>query len=200
MSIRPERPELKEITAYKKKLNWGEIPTVYHMLASSLGELDGILIHGFDSAFKQLLDPNSWNLNLLGGTRDEDGFIVLKEKPKISLQHVYDDNTYELHCYPVIQGERFEGAARGEALCPFVIWQPETMRILFRVSSLVSFMVYNFQRGDDADLELIKFAHFKVHQLINLLKESFEVTEVKGYSIAEFYTEIKRRNSENGFN
>ncbi|NQY63726.1 MAG: hypothetical protein HRT38_08300 [Alteromonadaceae bacterium] len=193
MSVRPDYPELKEINAYKKELNWGEVPTIYHMLATSVGELDGILTHGFDSGYKHILDPQTWNLSLLGGSRDVAGNIEVKNKPQIMLQHVYDDTTYELHCYPVVNGERFDGAAKGDAMCPFVIWQPATMRMLFRINNLTSFMMYNFQRGDEADLELIKFTHFKVQKLISILRESFDIIETKGYSIADFYLEIRRR-------
>ncbi|NQY35452.1 MAG: hypothetical protein HRT37_10870 [Alteromonadaceae bacterium] len=197
MSVRPDYPELKEINAYKKKLNWGEIATIYHMLATSVGELDGILTHGFDSGYKHILDPHTWNLSLLGGSRDPFGNIEVKNKPQIMLQHSYDDTTYELHCFPVVNGERFDEAAKGDPMCPFVIWQPQTMRMLFRISSLTSFMMYNFQSGDEADFELIKFAHFKVQKLISILRESFDIIDIKGYNIAEFYLEIRRRHSNN---
>ena len=35
---------------------------------SSISDIDGILTHGFDSAFKQLLDQNNWNSDALEGS------------------------------------------------------------------------------------------------------------------------------------
>ena len=61
MSELSDNPSLKEINAYKKKINWGDIPTIYHLATSSISDLDGILTHGFNSAFKQLLDQQNWN-------------------------------------------------------------------------------------------------------------------------------------------
>ena len=62
MSELSDNPNLKEINAYKKKLNWGDVPAIYHLAATSISDVDGILTHGFDSAFKQLLDrSNNWN-------------------------------------------------------------------------------------------------------------------------------------------
>jgi hypothetical protein len=66
--------------------------------------------------------------------------------------------------------------------------------MLFRVNSLVAFAINCYQNGDEADVALIKFSHYKVAQLITTLSESFHITEVKGYSIAEFYREIAKRN------
>jgi hypothetical protein len=184
---------LKEITAYKKKLNWGEVPAIYHMASSSLSDVDGILTHGFDSAYKTLFNKSNWNLDLLGGYKDEQGNLLVERKPKISLRHVFDEQHYELHCYPIVKGERLVGALAEHALCPFNIWRPETMQMLFRISSLVAFIIYTFKNGDKADLLLIKYAHRRVEELILELRKSFDITEIKGYSIAEFCKEIYRR-------
>lgn len=193
MNHLPENPDLKDISAYKKKLTWGEVPAIFHMTNSSVSELEGILTHGFDSAFKRLFNKNIWNLELLGAYNDEQGNIQVKDKPRICLKHVYDEQHYELHCFPMIQNEKVHYGVAKHPLCPFDNWTPETMRMLFRVNSIVSFILYSFQNGDAADMALIKYAHKKVAHLIGIINESFEVVEVIGYNIAEFCQEIDQR-------
>ena len=193
MSKTSKKPDLKAINALKKKLNWGEVPAIYHMVATSAGDLDSILTHGFESGFTNLLNKNNWNLAKLGGTKDERGNITVQYKPKISLRHVYNEMGYELHCYPFVGGERVNRNLVDYPHCPFKTWIPEAMRRLFRVNSLVSFIVFIVQNGDDADYQLIKHIYHRVEELIDHLRESFEVVEVRGYTIAEFYNEVDKR-------
>jgi len=194
MSSLSSKSNLKEINAYKKKINWGDVSTIYHMFSTSVGDLDGILTHGFDSAYKQVLNPNTWNLDLLGASKNADGSLHVESKPQISLRHEYNEMGYELHCYPVIDGKNITQNMTNKANCPFNNWLPEKMQMLFRVNSLVAFAIYSFQNGDEADIALLKFAHYKVEELITILSESFQIFAVKGYSIAEFYQEIAKRN------
>ena len=188
------KPNLKEINAHKKQLTWGDVPAIYHLVSTSLGELDGILSHGFDSTYKQILDRNSWNLTALGGQKDSQGKITVKVKPQIILQHDYNDMGYELHCYPVIGGEKVFLPLVNDPRCPFQSWLPKSMQMLFRINSLVAFSIFTYQSGDEADLALVKYAYFRVKELISILSESFDILAVEGYSIAEFYQEIDKRN------
>lgn len=188
-----ELTDLKTINAYKKKLNWGEIPAIFHMASSSISELEGILTHGFDSAYKRLLNKSTWNLSYLEGYTDTDGSIQVKKKPKIILRHAYTEHNYELHCYPVVHGEMVTTRILNNPYSPFENWIPEIMRRLFRISSLISFIIYTFQNGDKADLALIHYSHLKVQELIGILEESFDIVKIKGYNIAEFCKEIYRR-------
>jgi len=187
MSSLNEHTTLKEINAFKRKINWGDVPAIFHLVSSSLGDLDGILTHGFDSAYKRILNPETWNLALLEASKDPQGNLIVKHKPKIVLRHEYNDMGYELHCYPVLH-------TNSEASCPFLNWLPESTQMLFRINSLVAFSIFCFQSGDDGDTALIKFAHQRVEELILNLTESFQVIEVKGYNIAQFYQEIAKRN------
>ncbi|NMP32480.1 hypothetical protein HII17_12990 [Thalassotalea sp. M1531] len=196
MSEPSQMPGLKEINSHKKKLNWGEVPAIYHMVATSAGDLDGILTHGFESGYKNLLNKENWNLPKLGGHKDENGVITVQYKPKISLRHVHSEMGYELHCYPNVNGERVNRNMIDYAHCPFKQWIPETMRRLFRVNTLSNFIMYIVQNGDEADLALIKHIYFRVEELIKLLAESFDVIDVRGYTIAEFYQEAYKRKDE----
>jgi len=190
MSELPITSSLKEITAYKKKLCWGDVPSIYHMAASSIGDMDGILTHGFDSAYKQLFNKSNWNITFLEGCKNDNSG---PQKPKILLRHCYNEQNYELHCYPIVKGEPVIVPLSQHPLCSFERWSPENMQMLFRVSSLISFIVYTFQSGDEADLALIKFSHKRVQELIHKLSQSFEIVDIKGYSIAEFCKELHSR-------
>jgi len=194
-----EKPTLKEINAYKKKLNWGDSPTIFQMAINSIGDIDSILSHGFDSAYRQLFNINTWNLAFLGSFQDEKGNVVVKTKPKISLLHVFTEQHYELHCFPITFGEKVVTSQQGNPLCPFTTWVPETMQMLFRISSFIPFMTYNVQGGDEADLALIKFAFYRVEELIENLSKSFNIVEVDGINIAEFYRDVcvKKQQLEN---
>ncbi len=194
MSSLSPKANLKEINAYKKKINWGDVSTIYHMLSTSIGDLDGVLTHGFDSAYKQILNKNSWNLALLGASKSSDGSLQVKTKPQIVLRHEFNDMGYELHCYPAIEGEVVSQSMIDKGNCPFNNWSPEKTQMLFRINSLVAFAIYCFQNGDEADTALLKYAHYKVEELITILSESFQIIGVKGYNIAEFYQEIARKN------
>ncbi len=193
MKKMPKNPSLKEINALKKKVSWGDVSAIYHIVSSSISDVETILTHGFDSAYKQLLNKNNWNLDNFGGYKDDNGIIHLTSKAKIMLRHHYGDRGYELHCYPVINGERIVRDIKNDYRCPFKYWFPESMQMLFRINSLVDFTIYSYQIGDEADMELMKHAFICVEKLIDILKEFFDIVDIKGYNIAEFYQEIHNR-------
>jgi hypothetical protein len=195
MSELSNNSSLKEINTYKKKINWGDIPTIYQLATNSINDIDGMLTHGFDNAFKQLLDKRNWNINMLNRQKDLMGKITTA-KPKISLNHHMDEQHYELHCYPIINNERVLQTQLNHPLNPFVTWRPETMQMLFRLNSLTPFIVYAFQKGDAADYALIRYANKRVKELILLLQQSFDITSIEGYTIAEFCQEISRKQSQ----
>ncbi len=182
---------LKEINAYKKKVTWGDVPAIFHMTYGSISELEGILTHGFDSAYKRLFNKNNWHLEFLKSFFDNKGNLQVKDKPQISLKHVYNEHSYEIHCYPIVQGERLNKSAYKNPLCAFENWVPETMQMLFRINHLVTFILYSFQTGDDADITLIKYAHFRVSKLIDKLSESFEIVDILGLNIVEFCQKLE---------
>ncbi|GAA5134280.1 hypothetical protein [Thalassotalea piscium] len=191
----PINPTLKDVNSFKKKLNWGEIPTIYHMAAISIGDLDSILTDGFESGYKTIFNRSNLNLAHLGGHIDIAGDIHITHKPKIALRHIYSEQHYELHCFPVVQGERINRTLVDHEHCAFKQWHPESMRVLFRLSNLVSFIVYAFRNGDEADMALIKYANRRVSELMTTLSESFEIIDVRGFSIAKFCQAINESKS-----
>lgn len=187
---------LKKVNAYKKNICWGDVPANYHLLAGSLGELDGILTHGFNNAYTELLNKKNWNLKLLQGEKCVNGAYTVKRKPQISLKHYYHENEYELHCFPVINGEKIYHQLIKDPDCPFIQWLPSVSQRLFKISHLIQFISYAFNKGDDADMLLLKFAHLKVEHLITHLKESFEVIDIEGSNIKEFCQQLSIRKKE----
>jgi len=188
-----KKPSLKEINNLKKKITWGDVPAIYRLVSSSISELNGILSHGFDSSYKQILDRNTWNLQALQGHRNSDGKIHVGIKPQIVLTHHYNEIGYELHCTPVIDGERIHHALIREHTSPFQVWLPDSMSRLFRINNLVAFSIYTYQSGDEADLALIKYSYQLVEKLINILSKSLDIIDIEGYNIDEFYQELEHR-------
>jgi hypothetical protein len=193
MSQNVQKLNLKEINALKKKLNWGEMPAIYHMVSTSAGDLDAILTHGFESGYKNILNKESWNLAKLGGSKGPNGEINVQYKPKITLRHIYNEMGYELLCYPMVNGQRLNENAIDNPYCPFKKWIPETMRRLFRVNSLATYVIFIAKNGDEADMKLVKHIYNRVEELIKILSESFDIQDIKGYNIAEFYQEVQKR-------
>jgi hypothetical protein len=166
------------------------------MVSTSVGEVDAILTHGFQSAFKDILEPKHWNLSVVDGHVDKAGKIHVNKKPQIVLHHKYTEMGYELHCYPVIRGVQIMTALVNNPRSPFKVWHPEFMQRLFRISNFVNFCVHAYQNGDDADFALIKYAYISVKKHTDTLSESFDVVDVKGYNIAQFYQQITLRHGE----
>lgn len=196
MSVELEKLELKTINAYKKTLNWGDVPAIYQLLASSVSELDGILSHGFKNNFKDLLNKKNWNLTLLGGKVDNNGQITTQIKPQISLQHCFFEHHYELHCHLVMNGEKVLENLTEDPACPFNHWSPRVSKKLFRINSLIPFIHYTFRKGDKADMQLIRFAYLRVEELINTLRESFDIIDIEDYTIAQFCRELIAKQQE----
>lgn len=194
MNSLPKNPSLREINAYKKKINWGEFSSLYHMATTSASDLDELLSHGFDSGFKSILNKNNWNLKALDGSKDKLGNITVNLKPKIILRHVYNEMGYELHCYPLVNDRIINYNLIDSPDCPFIKWHSEAMKQLFRVSSLPTFIMNTVTNGDEADFALIKHIYIRVEKLIELLSKHFDIDTVKGYTIAEFFKQVSKRN------
>ena len=199
MTFSSPRPELKEINAYKKKINWGQVSAQYHMVATSAGELNGILSHGFESGFTMLLDQKNWNPKVLNGTKLPNGQYSFADKPQICLHHIYNEMGYELHCFPIIANELINIELINNKFSPFLTWLPEVQRRLFRVNHLANFIIETVDKGDEADKELIRHINIRVNELISMLQQQLNVKEIKGYSIAEFIQEVKKKKGTDPF-
>lgn len=192
----PPNPTLKDINFFKKHLNWGELPPFYHLVASSLGESQGILTHGFDTAIKRIIDKRNWNLDLLGGYIDEDSNIHCSKRPRIALYQLFTDRGFELQAFPYAMNKEIDQYVRENRLMEFKIWDPLNMKMILRINQMHKFIEYYFQRGDEADKALIIYAHRLVHRVIEFTKNEVDVVKVDGVSIKQYYELLEKRQVE----
>lgn len=183
----PSNPTLKEINWYKKQINWGELPPFYHLVASSVSESEGVLEHGFDNAVKQLIDRRNWNLDILDGFEDDLGEIHTKHKPRIALHQVFTDRGFELWALPYAKDIIVDQYIKDNRFMEFRVWDPHSMKVLFRLNQLHKFIGSYFERGDKADKALILHSHKVVHKIITFLQRELNVIKIDGVSIKELY-------------
>ena len=189
----PANPTLKHINIFKKALNWGELPPFYHMVAQSLGELEGLMTHGFDTALKRIIDPRNWNIELLGGYVAQDGKIHCENKPHLALYQLITDRGFELHAFPVVRNKEIDQYVKNNRLMEYQLWDPHDMRVLLRINQLHKFIEFYFERGDDADKALIIHAFKSVNQVIQFLRSKLNITKVDGVSIRQYYDMVEKR-------
>jgi hypothetical protein len=183
----PKNPTLKHINLLKKTLNWGELPPFYHMVAQSLGESEGLLTHGFDTAMKKIVDKRNWHVEVLGGYVEKDGTIRCEVKPRIAIYQIFTERGFELHAYPLAKTKEIDQYVKDNRLMEFRVWDPHSMKMLMRINQLHKFIDFYFQRGDEADKALIIYAFKTVHKVLTFLKEELNIVKVDGVSIRQYY-------------
>lgn len=189
----PADPTLKDINLYKKTINWGELPPFYHMVAQSLGESQGLLTHGFDTALKKIIDKRNWNIELLGGHIDKDGTIYCENKPRLAIYQLITDRGFEIHAFPLAKTKEVDQYVKDNRLMEFHVWDPYDMKILLRINQLNKFIDYYFERGDEADRALIIYAHKAVAKVIDFLKQEINLVKIDGISVREYYDLQQKR-------
>jgi hypothetical protein len=184
-----EKPELRlrEINRLKNKINFGNIPNFYHSVSTSLGLAEGMYKYGFENSLDILLDKKNWNLELLGGRENGIGDIECEKMPRLSIYKLFTQYGYEIHCIPWLKDHEFERELRNVPEMEFKSWNPSLMKVVFRISQLHKFMLYSFEHGDEADLELIKYAHNITEDFIEDLQTKLNIQKVHGISVKGFY-------------
>ncbi|XOV78214.1 MAG: hypothetical protein ACFHVJ_14870 [Aestuariibacter sp.] len=190
-----ERLSLKEINTYKRRLNWGEIPPFFHMVSTSLSDIQGFNVHGFDNSFKRLTDRSNWNLRRLNGRVTMSGEIYVERQPEVAVQRRFVGKNYELHCYPLIHDEPLLLFKKNSAEIDFKVWDPSTMQCLLKLPDFTEFMQYAYTRGDEADKLLVEFASELLDNTLRDLNEEVKIISLKGSSIKS----IIKRIQEEGF-
>ncbi|MFT5164722.1 MAG: hypothetical protein ACI9FJ_003331 [Alteromonadaceae bacterium] len=183
----PKNPTLKDINVFKKTLNWGELPPFFHMVAQSLGESEGLLTHGFDTALKRIVDKRNWNVELMGGYIDKESTIHCEGKPRLAIYQIFTERGFELHAYPYAKNKEIDQYVKNNRLMEFRVWDPHNMKMLLRINQLHKFIDFYFQRGDEADKALIIHAFKSVHGVISFLKKELVIQKVDGVSIRQYY-------------
>ncbi len=191
----PDMPTIKDINAYKKKINWGEIPAFFHIIANAVAEAEGFINYGFDNAYKRIVNRHNWNYENLGVDPSVDiqkvdhiELIQPLKKPRICLYHVFNSKGYELIALPYLKDILIDEYRSGDADMEFKVWDPSHMKVLVRVAQLHKFFVFNKKNGDEADMALIVHAYNVVNQIISMLQQEVNVCAIKGMSIKEAFS------------
>lgn len=188
----PENPTLKDINFFKKERNWGELPAFYHLVSTSIGEIDGLLKDdGFDNAVKRICNRRNWNLERLEGYETKLGEIVVEEKPRIAIYQSFTDWGFELHAFPMARDIEVDQYVKEHPAMEFKLWDPSTMRLILRVNQLNKFVAHCFEHKDPADKALVMYADKKVNDVLDYLKQHVNVVKVNGQGIRDFYEDFK---------
>ncbi len=191
----PENPTIKDINAYKKKINWGEIPSFFHLISNAVAEAEGFIAYGFDNAYKRITNRKNWNYELLGvdpsidlNKVDHIEQLTPLKKPRICLYHVFNTNGYELLALPYVKDTIIDEYRKDDANMEFTCWDPSEMKTLVRISQLHKFIAFNIKSGDEADMALIIHAHHVVNKVVEMLKHEVDVCKIKGMTIKDAYS------------
>jgi len=187
---------LKDISTHKRKLNWGELPPFFHMVSNSLADLEGIHTHGFEHALKNLVNRENWNLERLNGMMNSRGEIRVGRKPQITLYQRFHEQDFEIYCAPITQGGPLMVYAKGDPFIDFRVWDPARMSNIVRLPQFQEFIVYAYQKGDEADRMLVHFASNIIDNLLLKLQAEIDINEFKGESLKTLIDEIEQRLSD----
>jgi hypothetical protein len=170
---------VKAILQLKKSLNLGEIPDNFQIVANKLFELEGTFTDGFDNNVKHLLNKKNWNLS-----------NCKQGKPTIALKKHCHQYAFDLHCFPIVNDEPQALIKPFDADSPFKEFNPSNLGPLLSIPKLRDFVGASIRCGDEADLELLKYAHMLVEQLMDLLTTSLYVVENSGQSVQEVFLSV----------
>lgn len=173
---------VKAILQLKRALNLGEIPDHFQIVANKLFELEGTFTDGFDNNIKYLLNKKNWNI-----TRCEEG------KPPIVLKKHCHQYAFDLHCFPIVNAEPQALIKPFDVNSPFKEFNPSSLGPLLSIPKLSDFISVTIRCGDEADMELLKYAHILVEQLIDLLTRTLAVVENSGQSIQEIFLSVEQQ-------
>lgn len=192
---------LREINRLKKKVTFGNVPPFYHAVSTSLGLAEGLFRYGFENSLDLLLDKNNWNLTALGGFENAIGQVTCDTMPRLSIYKVFTPSGFEIHCIPWMKNREFDMEMANHVDMEFKYWVPATMKVLFKVSQLHTFIQSYFDHGDEADLELIKYAHNISEDFVADLSTKLNIVKIHGISVKSFfeYVEKKHKTGEDFF-
>ena len=173
---------VKAIWQLKRSLNLGEIPDHFQIITNKLLELEGTFTDGFDNNIKYLLNNKNWNL-----ANCEQG------KPPIALKKHCNQYAFDLFCFPIVNDEPQALIKPFNADSPFKEFNPSSLGPLLSIPKLSDFVTVAIRCGDEADMELLKYAHMLVEQLMDLLTTSLHVIESSGQSIQELFLSVDQQ-------
>ena len=185
--------KLREINRLKQKITFGNVPAFYHAVSTSLGLAEGMFRYGFENSLDLVLNQNNWNPKKLKSTVGELGSNTFEQSPRLSIYKVFTHRGFEIHCIPWLKSHEVDSDYINHPDMEFKRWFPGTMKCLFRVAQLHTFIQSYFDVGDEADLELIKYAHNISEDFVEDLHKKLNVVKVHGITIQAFFDLIKKK-------
>jgi hypothetical protein len=168
--------KVKPILQLKKSINLGDVPHNFHILANKLLELEGTFTDGFANNITFLLDQNNWQLkNCVDG------------KPQVVLRKHINPYAFDLHCFPIIRGEPQAVVKAFHPDSGFKQYDPAVVGPIVSLPKLGEFISMTIRCGDEADVELLKYAHMLMQQLTEFLTKSVNVIQNDGQSIQQVF-------------
>lgn len=171
---------VKAIIQLKKSINFGDVALNFETVAAKLKELEGTFTDGFENNIKYLLNETNWNQNNL-----------INSKPPISLRTRMDEYAFELNCFPIIKNEAQALVIVNDPNSPFKEYNPASFGPLLKINGLSNLINMTLRKGDEADIELIKYAHMMTEQLIDLFSVRLRVNERNGHSVKNFFLSLE---------
>ena len=178
---------LREINRMKQKITFGNVPAFYHSVATSLGLAEGMFRYGFENSLDLVLDKRNWNPKALNAKATNMGDFEFPTMPRLSIYKVFTHRGFEIHCIPWQKNREVDREMFNHPDMEFKHWLPGTMKTLFRIAQLHTFIQSYYDVGDDADLELIKYAHNVSEEFVDDLLKKLNIVKVHGISIKGFF-------------
>ena len=97
-----------------------------------------------------------------------------------------------MHCFPIVNEEPQAQIKPFDADSPFKEFNPSSLGPLVSIPKLNDFISVTIRCGDEADMELLKYAHILIKQLIDLLTATLHVVENSGQSIQELFIAVNQ--------
>ncbi|GAB5379282.1 MAG: hypothetical protein Alis3KO_12690 [Aliiglaciecola sp.] len=185
--------KLREINRLKQKITFGNVPAFYHAVSTSLGLAEGMFRYGFENSLDLVLNQGNWNPKMLEGKDGELGSTIFTQSPRLSIYKVFTHRGFEIHCIPWMKNREVDTELINHPDMEFKRWIPSTMKVLFRIAQLHTFVQSYFDVGDEADLELIKYAHNITEDFIEDLQTKLNVKKVHGISIKAFFEVMQKK-------
>ncbi|GAA0858659.1 hypothetical protein [Aliiglaciecola litoralis] len=179
--------KLREINRLKQKITFNNVPAFYHAVATSLGLAEGMFRYGFENSLDLVLNQQNWNPKKLKCQQGEFGTFNFEQSPRLSIYKVFTHRGFEIHCIPWLNNREVDREFINHPEMEFRRWIPGSMKCLFRLAQLHTFIQSYFDVGDEADLELIKYAHNITEDFVEDLKQRLNVQKVHGITIKAFF-------------
>ncbi|WP_342805125.1 hypothetical protein [Alteromonas sp. M12] len=184
---------LRDINRLKQKITFNNVPPFYHAVSTSLGLAEGMFRYGFENSLDGLLNQANWNPKTLDGKAGQLGSVEFTRAPRLSIYKVFTHRGFEIHCIPWMKNQEVDRGLINHPDMEFKRWIPSSMKVLFRIAQLHTFIQSYFDVGDEADLELIKYAHNISEDFIDDLQHKLNVVKVHGISIRAFFDVMQKK-------